>query len=100
MAFYNIDRHEPSTGSRQLIQISECNALGVSLGASGTNVIFEFGSIRFTPTATGGYFTFTDLTGKGSKPYTVDDVINYEGSPHAAASTYDLFALIATDLVS
>jgi hypothetical protein len=74
--------------------------LGVSLGASGTNVIFEFGSIRFTPTATGGYFTFTDLMGKGSKPYTVVDVINYEGSPHAAANTYALFAAIATDLVS
>jgi hypothetical protein len=100
MAFYNIDRHEPTTGSRQLIQISECDALGVSLAASGTNVIFEFGSIRFTPTATGGYFNFTDLMGNLSKPFTTADVIKYEGSAHGQASTYALFSAIATDLVS
>jgi hypothetical protein len=100
MAFYNIDRHEPTTNSRQLIQISECDALGVALAASGTNVIFEFGSIRFTPTATGGYFNFTDLMGNLSKPFTKDDVIKYEGTAHGQASTYALFSAIATDIVA
>ncbi len=99
--YYNIDKHEPATGSRQLIQVTECNASGVALESDGTQSIFEFGAIRFIPNATtGGHFNIISLMGDISIPFTFDNVINFEGSEHEQTNTYDLYALIASAIVA
>lgn len=99
--YYNIDKHEPATGSRQLIQVTECNSSGVPLGASGTQSLFEFGSIRFIPNATtGGHFNIISLMGDISIPFTFDNVIEWEGAAHGQVTTFALFGVILGDLIS
>lgn len=99
--YYNIYKHEPATGSRQLIQLTECNASGVALASDGTDSIFEFGSIRFIPNATtGGHFNIISLMGDISIPFTFENVVEWEGAAHAQANTYALYSVIIGDLVS
>lgn len=97
--YYNIDKLEPITGSRQLIQITECNSLGTPLGATGTKVIFEFCSIRFSPNpTTGGHFNIISLNGDVSTPFTFNNVIKWEGSVHGQTTTFALADLIISQI--
>ena len=99
--FFNIDKHEPATGSRLLIQVVQCNSSGVALESDGTQSIYEFGAIRFIPNATtGGHFNIISLMGDISIPFTFDNVINFEGVEHEQTTTYDLYALIASAIVA
>lgn len=99
--YYNISKHEPATGSRQLIQLTECNASGVALESDGTDSIFEFGSIRFIPNATtGGHFNIISLMGDISVPFTFDNVINFEDAEHEQTNTYDLYIVIGYAIIA
>ena len=103
--FYNIRKYEPSTGSRQLIQVKECNSSGVDLDARGGSALFEFGSIRYIPgESPEGHFYFTNLAdGKNSTQFTKDNVKKWAGTAIGGlgvTTTFDLYALIMGELVA
>lgn len=97
--YYNLFIIKETSVASTYVKITECDDEGAELGAAGTNAMHERPSVSYTPTGpTTGFMHFIYRDGSKSVPFTVDNVINLQGSPHGASRTHDLFDAIATIL--
>ena len=97
--YYNLFIIKETSVASTYVKITECDDEGAELGAAGTNAMHERPSVSYTPTGpTTGFMHFIYRDGSKSVPFTVDNVINLQGSPHGASRTNDLFDAISTIL--
>lgn len=97
--YYNLFIVKETSVASTYVKITECDDEGAELAAAGTNAMHERPSVTYTSTgATTGIMHFIYRDGSKSIPFTVDNVINLQGSPHGASRTNDLFDAISAIL--
>lgn len=90
--YFNINTGVLDSNSTLFIEVEECNSSGVGSASYQVNR-FLFNSLRFEP-ATTRKVAHIKIEGSGIE-FTHTNVKNVNGSPHAQATAYALYARLA-----